>query len=151
MAQLKTLALLKKQAKAELSAFKTLLDGKGKGDLSEKHDLLPFFDKNEHLCALMGTYNPNIVNYKKLVLPGGLASSGTTRLTLSLATLKTSSFVLSNLKMPEAQAYSINQVPRRPLNGQAVMTMASASSSTGYFGSKTTKETPHIPRVSRLH
>ncbi len=64
MAQLKTLALKKQQAKAELKAFKALLDGKGKGDLGEASDILPFLDTNEHLCALMGTYNPNIVEYK---------------------------------------------------------------------------------------
>ncbi len=68
MAQLKTLALNKKQAKVELKAFKTLLDGCGKGDLSEKQDLLPFFDANEHLCALLGTYNPNIVEYKNITI-----------------------------------------------------------------------------------
>jgi len=66
MAQLKTLALKKQQAKAELKAFKALLDGKGKGDLGEASDILPFLDANEHLCALMGTYNPNIVEYKNI-------------------------------------------------------------------------------------
>jgi len=66
MAQLKTLALKKQQAKAELKAFKALLDGKGKGDLGEASDILPFLDTNEHLCALMGTYNPNIVEYKNI-------------------------------------------------------------------------------------
>jgi hypothetical protein len=40
MAQLKTLVLKKQQAKAELKAFKALLDGKGKGDLSEASDIL---------------------------------------------------------------------------------------------------------------
>ena len=63
MAQLKTLALKKGQAKAELKAYKVLLDGKGQGDLGEASDLLPFFDANEHLCALMCMYNPNIVDY----------------------------------------------------------------------------------------
>lgn len=66
MAQLKTLALNKQQAKAELRAFKALLDGKGKGDLGEANDILPSFDANEHLCALMGTYNPKIVDYKNI-------------------------------------------------------------------------------------
>jgi len=68
MAQLKTLALHKREAKQQLKAFKSLLDGKGRGDLSERADLLPFFDANEHLCALMGTYNPNIVDYKNISL-----------------------------------------------------------------------------------
>ncbi len=66
MAQLKTLALKKQQAKAELKAFKALLEGKGQGDLGEASDILPFLDANEHLCALMGTYNPNIVQYKSM-------------------------------------------------------------------------------------
>ena len=66
MAQLKTLALKKQQAKTELKAFKALLDGKGLGDLGEASDILPFFDANEHLCALMGMYNPNIVDYKNI-------------------------------------------------------------------------------------
>ncbi len=66
MAQLKALALKKQQAKAELKAFKALLDGKGQGVLSEATDLLPFFDVNEHLCALMGMYNPQIVDYKDI-------------------------------------------------------------------------------------
>jgi len=47
-------------SQAELRAFKALLDGKGQGDLGEVRDLLPFFDANEQLCALMGTYNSNI-------------------------------------------------------------------------------------------
>jgi hypothetical protein len=68
MAQLKTLALKKQQAKAELKAFRALLDGKGKGDLGEANDILPFLDANEHLCALMGTYNPNIVDYKNICM-----------------------------------------------------------------------------------
>ncbi len=60
MALLKTVALKKQQAKAELKAYRSLLDGKGQGDLGETSDILPFFDANKHLCALMGTYNPNI-------------------------------------------------------------------------------------------
>ena len=47
MASLKKLPLKKQQAIAELKAFKTLLDGKGKGDLGEASDLLPFFDADE--------------------------------------------------------------------------------------------------------
>src|SRR4051794_8119241 len=66
MAQLKALALEKSKAKAELKAFKALLDGPGKGDLAEAKDLLPFFDASQHLCALMGTYNPNIVDYRNV-------------------------------------------------------------------------------------
>ncbi len=66
MAQLKNLALKKSDAKRELTAFKELLDVKGKGDLREASDILPFFNANEHLCALMGTYNPNIIDYKNI-------------------------------------------------------------------------------------
>ncbi len=43
MGQLKTFALSKQQARRELRAFKALLDGRGKGDLGEASDLLPFF------------------------------------------------------------------------------------------------------------
>ena len=63
MAQLKTIALRKGQAKAELKTLGALLDGKVKGDLGESSDILPFFDANEHLCALLGMYNPNIGNH----------------------------------------------------------------------------------------
>ena len=60
MATLQSLPLDKKQARGELRAFRSLLDGKGQGDLSEKKDILPFFAANPQLCVLMGTYNPNI-------------------------------------------------------------------------------------------
>src|SRR5579875_20797 len=66
MAQLKTFALDRRKAKAELKSFKTLLDGKGKGDLGEANDLLPFFEASEHLCALMGTYNSRIIDYRNI-------------------------------------------------------------------------------------
>ena len=58
MATLQSLALDKKQARLELKAFRSLLDGKGKGDLSESKDILPFFTSNKQLCVLMGSYNP---------------------------------------------------------------------------------------------
>ncbi len=41
------------QLKTVLKAFKVLLDGKGKGDLGEASDILPFLDANDHLCAML--------------------------------------------------------------------------------------------------
>jgi hypothetical protein len=66
MGQLKTFALSKRRAKAERRAFRALLDGRGRGDLGEASDLLPFFGAREHLCALMGTYNSHIIDYQKI-------------------------------------------------------------------------------------
>jgi hypothetical protein len=42
----------------ELQAFDGLL--KSKSDLSERQDIQPFFKKNKHLTAYMGTFAPNI-------------------------------------------------------------------------------------------
>src|ERR1017187_7192622 len=92
MAQLKTLALSKGQTKAELKAFKALLDGPGKGDLREAHDLLPFFDANEHLCALMGTYNPNIVDYKNIHIAREFSIFGDHKADLVIGDTKNSQF-----------------------------------------------------------
>ena len=39
-----------------------------KPDLEEARDILPFFKTHPHLCAFMGTYNPNIVDYKNISL-----------------------------------------------------------------------------------
>ena len=64
MAPLRAINVKKTQARNELRAFKALLDGKGAGDLGEKEDLLPFFDSHEQLCALMGTYNSEIIHYR---------------------------------------------------------------------------------------
>jgi hypothetical protein len=45
-------------------AFKNLLDGKP--SLSERHDILPFFKKNKHLAALVGSYNPRINSFDRI-------------------------------------------------------------------------------------
>jgi hypothetical protein len=105
MAQLKTLSLSKQQAKAELKAFKVLLDGKGKGDLSEKHDLLPFFDTNEHLCALMGTYNPNIVDYKNISIAREFSIFGDHKADLVIGDTKNKQFCF--IEFEDAKSTSI--------------------------------------------
>jgi len=92
MAPLRTLALKKKQARSELNAFKNLLDGKGQGDLSEQHDLLPFFDGNPHLCALMGTYNPHIVDYKNISIAREFSVFGDHRADLVIGDTKNKHF-----------------------------------------------------------
>jgi hypothetical protein len=66
MAALKTLSLSKKQVKDDLKAFKALLNDPSKSSLSEKTDILPFFNGRPHICAFIGTYNPNIVDYKNI-------------------------------------------------------------------------------------
>ena len=68
MAALTPLALSKKQLKDDLKAFKALLRDPNKPDLGEVQDILPFFKGRPHLCAFMGTYNPNIVDYKRISL-----------------------------------------------------------------------------------
>jgi len=68
MAALAPLSLSKKQLKTDLGEFESLLNDSAKSDLSESRDILPFFKARPHLCAFMGTYNPNIVNYKALNL-----------------------------------------------------------------------------------
>jgi len=69
-----------------------LLDGPGKGDLSEMRDLLPFFDANEHLCALMGTYNPNIVDYKNVHIAREFSIFGDHHADLVIGDTKNSQF-----------------------------------------------------------
>jgi hypothetical protein len=66
MAAFTTLSLSKKQVKDDLKAFKALLDDPNKPSLGEKNDILPFFNARPHICAFMGTYNLNIVDYKKI-------------------------------------------------------------------------------------
>ncbi len=68
MAILKRLSLKKKQLTDDLEAFKALLDDPSKPNLGEAQDILPFFKNRPHICAFMGTYNPNIVDYKKISL-----------------------------------------------------------------------------------
>ena len=92
MAQLKSLSLKKAQAKLELKAFKALLEGKGKGDLGEASDILPFFDTNEHLCALMGTYNPHIIDYKNISIAREFSIFGDHRADLVIGDTKNRQF-----------------------------------------------------------
>jgi Domain of unknown function (DUF4263) len=66
MATLTAIKLSKKQVKADLKEFKALLNDPTKPDLDEARDILPFFKGRPHLCAFMGTYNPNIVDYRKI-------------------------------------------------------------------------------------
>jgi len=105
MAQLKTLALKKQQAKAELKAFKALLEGKGKGDLGEKSDILPFFDSNEHLCALMGTYNPNIVDHKNTNIAREFSVFGDHKADLVIGDIKNKQFCF--IEFEDAKSTSI--------------------------------------------
>jgi hypothetical protein len=68
MADLTQHSLNKKQVKEDLKAFNELLSNPARPNLKEKQDILPFFRARPHLCAFMGTYNPNITNYKKINL-----------------------------------------------------------------------------------
>src|SRR3954447_26790352 len=68
MAVLTSLSLSKKQVKADLKELRALLHDPKKPNLREREDILPFFRGQPHLCAFMGTYNPNIVDYKKIRL-----------------------------------------------------------------------------------
>lgn len=52
------------ECRKELAKFKSLLSSKT--DLSESNDLLPFFKKNKHLIALLGTSNPAITNIDRV-------------------------------------------------------------------------------------
>jgi hypothetical protein len=92
MAQLKTFALKQQQARTELQSFRALLDGKGMRDLSEARDLLPFFDANEHLCALMGTYNPNIVDFHNIRIAREFNIFGDQRADLVIGDLRNRQF-----------------------------------------------------------
>ena len=105
MAQLKTLALKKRQAKTELKAFKALLDGKGQGDLSEASDILPFFDANEHLCALMGMYNPNIVDYSNISIAREFSIFGDHKADLVIGDTKNKQFCF--IEFEDAKSTSI--------------------------------------------
>jgi hypothetical protein len=105
MAQLKTLALKKKQAKDELKAFRSLLDGKGKGDLGEASDFLPFFDANEHLCALLGTYNPNIIDYKHVSIAREFSVFGDHRADLVIGDTQNKQFCF--IEFEDARSTSI--------------------------------------------
>jgi Domain of unknown function (DUF4263) len=105
MAQLKTLALNKQKAKAELKSFKALLEGKGKGDLGEAIDILPFLDANEHLCALMGMYNPNIVDYKNISIAREFSIFGDHKADLVIGDIKNKQFCF--IEFEDAKSTSI--------------------------------------------
>jgi len=64
MTPFRTISLKRSSAKKDLSDFRDLLSSKA--DLSERDDILPFFRAHENLSALMGTYNPNIINYRSI-------------------------------------------------------------------------------------
>jgi hypothetical protein len=103
MAQLKTFALDKLQAKAELGAFKALLDGKS--DLGEAGDLLPFFDANEQLCALMSMYNPRIIDYHNISIAREFSGFGDHRADLVIGDVKNQEFCFVELE--DAKSTSI--------------------------------------------
>jgi len=84
MAVLTQLSLSKKQVKADLKAFRALLNDPNKPDLDEQKDILPFFRNHTHLCAFMGTYNPNIVNYKKISIADEFSIFGDHRADLAV-------------------------------------------------------------------
>ncbi|MFO0954151.1 MAG: DUF4263 domain-containing protein [Isosphaeraceae bacterium] len=67
MAVLTPLSLNKQQVKADLNAFRALLNDPARPNLKERRDILPFFKARPHLCGFMGTYNPNITNYKHIL------------------------------------------------------------------------------------
>jgi hypothetical protein len=66
MAQLKNLVFDRQRAEAELGELRSLLTVRGTGDLREASNILPFFATHEQLCALMGMYNLNIMNYGEI-------------------------------------------------------------------------------------
>jgi hypothetical protein len=52
------------RCKTELAEFKRLLDSKA--SLSERDDILPFFNAHRHLAALVGSYNPRINRFDRI-------------------------------------------------------------------------------------
>jgi hypothetical protein len=108
MGQLKTFALEKRRAEAELIAFKTLLDGKGTGDLGEASDLLPFFHASEHLCALMAMYNPGIVDYGNISIATEFSVFGDYRADLVIGEIKNREFCF--VEFEDAKSTSIFNV-----------------------------------------
>jgi len=49
---------------ADLTAYRHLLSDNA--ELSERDDILPFFQQHADLAALLGTYHPNIESYDRL-------------------------------------------------------------------------------------
>lgn len=59
-----TLDFSLEECQEELKRFRLLLDSKH--DLSEKEDILPFFNKSKHLSAFLGSYSPYVANYDRV-------------------------------------------------------------------------------------
>ena len=53
-----------KECSSELDAFQKLLDSKG--ELKERGDILPFFQRHKNIAALIGTYAPTLVTIDRL-------------------------------------------------------------------------------------
>jgi hypothetical protein len=66
MKQFKTIALSMSQVKKDLNELKRLLNDPAKPSLSEKNDILPFFNDHEHISGFMGSYNSGIIDHKNL-------------------------------------------------------------------------------------
>ncbi len=64
MKTLEKITLNLSKCKQELGAFKTLLESKTA--LSERRDILPFFNAHKHLAAMVGAYNPKINRFDRI-------------------------------------------------------------------------------------
>jgi hypothetical protein len=66
MKYLEKLNLSLPKCKTELVAFKRLLDSKQ--SLSERGDILPFFNDHKHLAALVGSFNSKINSFDRIAI-----------------------------------------------------------------------------------
>ncbi len=105
MAQFETITVRKRQAKAELQAFKAMLEGKGKGDLGEGDDILPFFKANSQVCALMGGYNFKVVDYRNLGIAREFSIFGDHRADLAIGDVRRKLFCF--VEFEDAKSTSI--------------------------------------------
>lgn len=105
MAQFKKFSLENRQAESELKAFKALLDEKGKGDLGEANDILPFLSANEHLCALMVMYNSYIIDYKNISIAREFSIFGDHKADLVIGDTKNKQFCF--IEFEDAKSRSI--------------------------------------------
>jgi hypothetical protein len=105
MAQMKTFSLRKQRVMAGLRSFKALLESKGNGDLGEASDLVPFFAANDHLCAFMGTYNTNIVDYGKISIAREFSIFGDHRADLAIGDIRNKQFCF--IEFEDAKSTSI--------------------------------------------
>ncbi len=105
MAQFEMITLRKRQAIAELRSFKALLDGKGKSDLGEAEDLLPFFKANNQVCALMCTYNSKFGDYRNVSVAREFSIFGDHRADLAIGDFKRRQFCF--VEFEDAKATSI--------------------------------------------